>query len=115
MRLCHGAYHPVAGPEKGRQADQHNSGEIDIVSKAGLARALQEANEGGALLGPRPPPDDNDDPVMRLSFCQREEVIAIAGHEQTVSFEREPKHQRVCGLRIEHVSNALNLVAELAE
>jgi hypothetical protein len=76
---------------------------------------MQEANEGSALRGPRPPPDDNDDPVMGLSFRQREEVIAIAGHEQAVSLERALKHQRVSGLRTEHVANASNLVAELAK
>jgi hypothetical protein len=85
---------------------RRDAGEVDVVAETGLASTLQEANESGALLGPRPPSDDNDDPVMGSSFRQHEEVIAIAGHQQAVSLERELKHQRVCGLRPEHVANA---------
>jgi len=41
-----------------------------------------------------------------LPFRQREKVIAIAGNEQAVAFERRLQHQSVCGLRAEHVANA---------
>lgn len=76
---------------------------------------MQEANEGCALLGPRPPPADDDDPGMGLSFRQREEVVEIAGHEQAVAFERELKHQRVRGFRTEHVANTSNFVPKHAK
>jgi hypothetical protein len=91
-----------------------DSGEVDVVAKTDFAGAFQKSNEGRPLLSTCPSPDDDDDAVMGLPLGQRDEVIAIAGDEQVIPFEREPKHRWVCGLRAEHVADTQNLVLEFA-
>lgn len=52
---------------------------------------------------------------MGSPLGQRDEVIAIAGHEQVPPVERTLKHRRVCGLRAEHVADTQYPVVEFSK
>jgi hypothetical protein len=48
-----------------------------------------------------PASDDNDDPVMRLSLRQLNEVVAVALHQEAIVFKGKLEDERIGGLRRE--------------
>lgn len=100
---------------RGSELGSRPSGEIAVVREAGVRGALQEAEQSGALVRSRAPPNHDDDAGMWPLRAEREEVVAIAGDKDESVPNCIFQHGRVKRIPRKRIAQERDAVPEVGQ
>ena len=105
----------TAGESLPRRAIRHRSGEVYVVSEAGLAGTIQQSQQSHALVTTGSAPDDNNDAMMWPRLCKMRKVIAIASQENATSPVGKAKNGLIGRIAREGLTQECDIVAQLRQ
>ena len=96
-------------------AYRRRSGEVDVVSEAGLSGTLEQPKQGHTLFSARSAPDDNDDAIMRIRRREMQKVVPVAGREYTTSLTCKSENCLIGRVARKGLAKQGDIMAELLQ
>jgi hypothetical protein len=91
------------------------SSEVDVVAEAAFAGPLEQPQQRRPFRSPCLASDDHDNPATTLRLRQLDEVVAVAGQQETLVFVSKCEAGRISFLQRQDIAQPEDFVIEFSE
>ena len=90
-------------------------GEVDVVAETAFTCSLEQAQQRRPFRSPCLTSDDDDDAAMALRLSQLEEVVAVAGRQETIVLCSKCEDRGIGGLERQNIAEPKDFVVQFSE